>query len=82
LVTTNWSHYDGNFGSVVSYPQLSKEEIEELLCVAIRECSKTPFKTESMLHKLKNDITHFGTLATIKHCALYIAKKLHFSFRE
>ncbi len=37
LVTTDWSNYDGNFGSVVSYPGLSKSEIEELLYFATME---------------------------------------------
>jgi radical SAM superfamily enzyme YgiQ (UPF0313 family) len=37
LVTENWEDYDGNFGSVVSYPQLSKVEIEELFYFADRE---------------------------------------------
>ncbi len=37
LVTRDWSHYDGRFGAVVSYPQLSKSEIEEMLELAERE---------------------------------------------
>ncbi len=37
LVTEKWEDYDGNFGSVVTYPQLSKVEIEELFYFADRE---------------------------------------------
>ena len=38
LVTDDWSNYDGTFGAVMSYPNLSKEGIESLYETAIREC--------------------------------------------
>lgn len=38
LVTEDWADYDGTFGAVVSYPDLSKEQIEALHAAAIREC--------------------------------------------
>jgi len=37
LVTRDWRHYDGRYGAVVSYPQLSKTEIEDMLALAERE---------------------------------------------
>jgi len=37
LVTRDWNHYDGRYGAVVSYPELSKTDIEEMLALAERE---------------------------------------------
>lgn len=38
LVTEDYSHYDGTFGAVMSYPDLGKKEIEALYETAKREC--------------------------------------------
>jgi radical SAM superfamily enzyme YgiQ (UPF0313 family) len=76
LVTTDWNHYDGNFGSVISYPQLSKEEIEELLYIATKECAKTQVPRESIFGKIGCELSQKGVAATLKRSVFYIAKKL------
>lgn len=38
LVTEDWTDYDGTFGAVVRYENLSKKEIEAFHAAAIRDC--------------------------------------------
>jgi len=59
LVTRDWSHYDGRFGAVVSYPQLDKTEIELMLTLAEREYLDRT-QRRSLLSKFIDTTRHHG----------------------
>jgi len=68
LVTENWEDYDGNFGSVVSYPQLSKVEIEELHCFANQEY-ETRRKRDPILVRFTNEMRRAGVSGAVRRAA-------------
>ena len=79
LVTEKWENYDGNFGSVVSYPQLSKVEIEELHYFANQEY-ETRRKRDPILVRFRNEVRRAGVSGAVRRAAesarLRVARKL------
>jgi anaerobic magnesium-protoporphyrin IX monomethyl ester cyclase len=68
LVTEEWENYDGNFGSVVSYPQLSKVEIEELHYFANQEYEMRR-KRDPILVRFKNEMRRAGVPGAVRRAA-------------
>jgi len=68
LVTENWDDFDGNFGSVVSYPQLSKVEIEELLYFAYREY-ETRRKRDPLTVRFRKEVRRTGLRGALRRAA-------------
>jgi radical SAM superfamily enzyme YgiQ (UPF0313 family) len=68
LVTEDWEDYDGNFGSVVSYPQLSKAEIEELFYFAAREYELRR-KRESIPTRFRKEVRRRGLAGALRRAA-------------
>jgi radical SAM superfamily enzyme YgiQ (UPF0313 family) len=52
LVTDDYQNYDGTFGAVMSYPTLSKQDIESLYEMARREC----YPKANWLFDLMNEV--------------------------
>jgi len=79
LVTEEWENYDGNFGSVVSYPQLSKVEIEELHCFANQEY-ETRRKRDPILVRFANEMRRTGLPGALRRATesvtLRVSRKL------
>jgi len=72
LVTENWEDYDGNFGSVVSYPQLSKLEIEELFYFADREYELRR-KRESIPTRFRKELRRRGLTGALRRAGESLA---------
>jgi anaerobic magnesium-protoporphyrin IX monomethyl ester cyclase len=75
LVTENWDDYDGNFGSVVSYPQLSKVEIEELLYFAYREYD-TRRKRDPLAVRFKREARRTGLRGALRRATESVAIRI------
>ena len=76
LVTSDWSNFDGNFGAVMSYPQLSKNEMEEMLYFALVSC-QTPSGDEkkTVTGKFFHEARSRGLCKAVARAARYILKK-------
>ena len=71
LVTRDWSHYDGRFGAVVSYPQLGKREIEQMLTLAEDEyLART--RHQSLLSKFVDTTRHHGLRQALRRTCEYL----------
>jgi len=81
LVTENWDDFDGNFGSVVSYPQLSKVEIEELLYFAYREY-ETRRKRDPVTVRFKKEVRRTGLGGALRRAAESVAIRISRKFEE
>jgi radical SAM superfamily enzyme YgiQ (UPF0313 family) len=68
LVTEKWENYDGNFGSVVSYPQLSKVEIEELHYFANQEYEMRR-RRDPVFVRFKNEMRRAGVSGALRRAA-------------
>jgi len=79
LVTDRWEDYDGNFGSVVSYPRLSKVEIEELLCFANQEYESRR-KRDPIFVRFEKEARRSGVRGALRRAAesvmLRISRKI------
>lgn len=76
LVTEDWSNYDGTFGAVMSYPQLSKDRIEELLRSALVSCRpRTEKMGKSIAGKFVKEARLLGLRPAMAHAAKYLLKK-------
>jgi hypothetical protein len=75
LATEKWDDYDGNFGSVVSYPQLSKAEIEELLYFAYREY-ETRRKRDSLTVRFRKEVRRRGLPGALRRAAESVALRI------
>jgi len=76
LVTRDWSHYDGRFGSVVSYPQLGKTEIELMLTLAEREYLDRT-QRQSLLSKFFDTTRHHGLRYALRRTCEYLRTRPH-----
>lgn len=76
LVTDDWANFDGNFGAVMSYPDLSKDEMEEMLFFALQACQPQYGKEgKTLLGKLLHEARTAGVGAALAHGARYLLKR-------
>ena len=81
LVTEKWEDYDGNFGSVVDYPQLSKVEIEELLYFANREYEMRR-KRDPVCLRFKKEVRRTGLRGALRRAAESLALRFSRKMEE
>ncbi|MCD6287653.1 MAG: radical SAM protein [Candidatus Hydrogenedentes bacterium] len=71
LVTHDWNHFDGRFGAVVSYPQLSKREIEDMLAMAEREYMNRTHP-RSLIGKFTDLTRQKGLISALRRTSEYL----------
>ena len=77
LVTSEWANFDGNFGAVMSYPQLTKDEMEEMLYFALVSCQPQFGKEEKTITgKFLHEARYLGFRSAIAHTAKYFLKRV------
>ena len=74
LVTRDWSHFDGAHGSVVSYPQLDKGAIEELLEVAFAQYARYGNRG-SLAKRFCRSLRSDGVGVTIARTCRYLMRR-------
>ncbi len=76
LVTNDWANFDGKFGAVMSYPDLSKDEMEEMLFFALQTCQPQYGKAgRTLAGKLLHEARTSGVGAALAHGARYLLKQ-------
>jgi len=75
LYTRDWSKYDGATGSVVSYPHLSKKEIDTYLTVAWTRLFSEQRDLLSLLRKTFNKMRDDGIRRTFRVISAYLFAK-------
>jgi radical SAM superfamily enzyme YgiQ (UPF0313 family) len=76
LVTSDWAHFDGNYGAVMSYPTLSREEMEELRYFAIISCPPRSAKVATTpAAKFFDELRARGPYAAFARAMRYLMRR-------